>query len=102
MEFRRVLFRSVVVVDVALRAGRVDMGAGERELGRVVVEGGRGPSRGAVADLARGGEPRGNVVRVGCGLVDVQVTSRAHGGSVGELVVHVALSAGRIGDRKST
>ena len=31
----------VVVVHVALRAGRVDMGAGEREFGRVVVEGGR-------------------------------------------------------------
>jgi len=30
-----------VVVDVALRARRVDMSAGERELGRVVVEGGR-------------------------------------------------------------
>src|ERR1017187_1520407 len=87
----------VVVVHVTLRAGRIDVGAGERELGRVVVEGGRRPGCGAVAYLAGGGEPRGNVVRVGCGLVDVQVTPRAHGGSVGELVVHVALGAGRIG-----
>ena len=37
------------------------------------------------------------MVRVGRRLVDVQVTPRAHGGSVGELVVDVALRAGRVG-----
>src|ERR1019366_7424793 len=58
-----------------------------------------------MANLARGGEPRGDVVRVGRRLVDVHVTRRAQRGSVRKLVIGVALHAGRVdvsaGERKS-
>ena len=73
------------------------MGAGKRELGCVVVEGGRRPRRGGVADLAGRGEPGGDVVWVDGRLVNLQVTRRALCGDVGELVVHVALRALRVG-----
>ena len=83
----------IVAVHVALRAGRIHVGARERELRSRVIESGGLPDGGAVADVAGGGEARGNVIGIGCRLIDVQVAGGAERRRVDELVVHMALRA---------
>jgi len=70
----------VVIVDVALGAGDLGVGAGKWELSLAVVEGSAGPSRRVVALRAGGGEADGRVRRtvgfIKVGLVAPVAVSR--------------------------
>src|ERR1019366_5631097 len=76
---------------VTIRAG-----CGESGCGVVVVEHRIEPIRGGVADGAIGGEPGGNVVRIGGLVVLGQVATGALRRGIHVVVVHVTLRAVRI------
>jgi len=81
---------------MALDASRRDVLAGEREgrLGRV-IEGGSGPIRGGMAELAILREAGGGVVRIGSALIVIQVAGIAGGAQALENAASMALDASR-------
>jgi len=96
--------RCVVVVDVALRARHGNVGTGEGELGRVVIETRSGPVGGAVARFTGRRESSGRVRRgVGVVVIDL-VAPNAIGRQRRVVVVDMASGAGhgdvRPGQRK--
>ena len=83
------------VVHMAACAGRVDVRAGERELGGAVIECGRRPGCSGVAHLAGLGKSRGRMGRI-VGSVEVgQVARDASRGQGGELTIGVAGRTGQ-------
>ncbi len=91
-------------VGVATGACHREVRAGERKLGRVVVEAGAGPCGGGVTGRAGGDESRRGVRRVG-GLVEIGLMAGDAGGRLPlEDTVAVAAGAGdglvRTGERK--
>jgi hypothetical protein len=89
--------RGVVVVYMARCAGNGGVGAGQRERRCVVIEGGAGPIRSAVASGARGGEPYCGVRRIRGPVPIRRVTGIAIGRQCGVVVVYVARCAGNGG-----
>ena len=83
----------VVVVDMAVGAlaRRHGMRSGEREAGAVVIERSIQPSRSAVAGIAGLGKIRGNVIRVRCALIILQVACYADAAGQTVIVVNVAI-----------
>ena len=61
--------RREVGCSVAQCAGNRRVSAGKRERCVVVIEDRACPGRGVVASCAGGGETRGGVIRIGCGVV---------------------------------
>ena len=92
---RRICQR-VVVVHVTIRAGawRHRMQSGEREPGRVVVEGRVGPVAGAMALVAGLREIRGDVIGIRGALEILQVAGNAGIAVQVVIVVHVTIGAG--------
>ena len=86
-------------VDVATGARHVDVRAGKRKSGGVVIEAGRNPSRGVMAHLALLGESRRRVVGIVSPLEILQVAGDARRVEIGELAAHVATLALQCGVR---
>ena len=83
----------VVTVDVAIDALTRWHGvhAGERETGTVVIEDRICPRSRVVALSAGLGEARGDVIRIGCSLIVLQMTTGAGRGRQVVVVVDVAI-----------
>ena len=83
--------RCVVVIDVARGAGNCDVGAGQRELRLVMVEGRTGPGSGAMTRRARGWEADGRMGRrIGVIEIGLVAAIAVSGKPARIVVIHVA------------
>ena len=82
----------VLAADMATRARHIHVRTCQRETRIAVVESGRLPGRRTVTNRAVEGEPGSLVVRIGCRVVIVEVTTRASR-TQAVVPVHVACSA---------